>query len=38
METAETNLHHDFYVPEASAPAVDSFENMSMISTSEVTE
>ena len=38
METAETNLHHEFYAPQDTLSAADSFENMSMISTAEVTE
>lgn len=35
-ETAESNLHHDFYVPETASHNDDSMENMSMISTNEL--
>ena len=32
MSEAETNLHHEFYVPESSAPSVDSIDDLSMVS------
>ena len=35
METAESNLHHDFYVPEAVAHSENSFEDAAMISSTE---
>lgn len=36
METAESNLHHDFYVPEAVAHSENSLEDAAMISSTEV--
>lgn len=36
METAESNLHHEFYVPEAASNNEDGMENMSMISSNEL--
>ena len=35
METAESNLHHDFYVPEAVAHSENSLEDVAMISSTE---
>ena len=32
MTEAEANLHHEFYVPEASASSVDNIDDLSMIS------
>ena len=32
MSEAETNLHHEFYVPESSAPSDDSIDDLSMVS------
>lgn len=36
METAESNLHHDFYAPETASQNESGLENMSMISANEI--
>lgn len=36
METAESNLQHDFYAPDTASQNEDGLENMSMISSNEI--